>query len=725
MTSSGSSPKQHCGTTNTLAVLLALAGAVVANSACGQDAERGQDLERGQDAERGQVFERGEDAESVVEEVLVRAIASVAASQETVGSASVLAADAIELTRANHPHELLARVPGVWISRGSGHEHLTAIRSGVLTGAGACGEFLLLENGIPIRPAGFCNVNNLFELNTEQAAAVEVVRGPASALFGGNALHGVVNAVTAASADGWRGSVEAGPYEYAQLRLGGGSEGWRVDAHSTSSGGYRDDTGYGQHKATLGATAAVGGWDVTTSATATLLNQETGGFVRGFQAYDSTARRSNPNPEAYRDAWSARLSSVWRRRLSSAGEKRLWLTATPYARRSSMAFLQHFLPGQPLEKNAQTSVGAHLVLQGEGRWQWALGAVLERFKGRLSERQDAPTRGSAFLVATRPPGTHYDYRVAGTTVAAFYDASIPLLPQLALVASARTERNGYDYDNRHIDGNTQDDGTPCGFGGCLYSRPADRDDAYSNLAGRLGLNWSPTASSAQFYVVAGQGFRPPQTTELYRLQSGQTVADLESETLRSVEVGVRGSRRGFDFDVALYGERTANLIFRDANGFNVSDGATRSRGVEANLRYAAGANTFGLAATHARHRYAFTRDASRGERIVDGNEVDTAPRWLGSARWRWQGDRAVSELELVHLGEHFINAANTERYDGHTLLNWRGSWRATARFKVFARLLNLLDAAYADRADFAFGSYRYFPGLPRQVYVGVELRSVP
>ena len=670
----------------------------------------------------------GDDADSedqaTVEEVLVRAV-SIAASRETVGSASVLAADAVDLTRANHPHELLARVPGVWISRGSGHEHLTAIRSGVLTGAGACGEFLLLENGIPIRPAGFCNVNNLFELNTEQAAAIEVLRGPASALFGGNALHGVVNAVTAARADGWQGSIEAGPYDYAQLRLGGGSDAWRVDAHSTSSGGYRDDTGYAQHKATLGSTASVRGWNVTTSATATLLNQETGGFVRGFQAYDSPARRSNPNPEAYRDAWSARLSSVWLRPLETRGENQRWLTATPYLRRSSMAFLQHFLPGQPLEKNAQTSAGVQVVLQGEGRWQWAAGAVLERFDGRLSERQDAPTQGSAFLVTTRPAGTHYDYYVAGTTVAAFYDARIPLLPQLALVASARAERNRYDYDNRHINGNTKDDGTPCGFGGCLYSRPADRDDAYSNLAGRLGLNWSPSTSRMELYLVAGQGFRPPQTTELYRLQSGQEVADLESETLRSVEAGLRGALGNLDFDVALYGERTTNLIFRDANGFNVDDGATRSEGVEANLVYAAGAHTFAVAATHARHRYAFTRNASRGERIVDGNEVDTAPRWLGSARWRWQRDRAISELELVHLGDHFINAANTERYDGHTVLNWRGSWRATARFKVFARLLNLLDVAYADRADFAFGSYRYFPGLPRQVYMGVELRSAP
>ena len=655
--------------------------------------------------------------DSKLEEVVVRAEASVVPSQGGIGSIAVVDAEAIELTRANHVHELLVRVPGVWISRGSGHEHLTAIRSGVLTGAGACGEFLLLENGIPIRPAGFCNVNNLFEVNTEQAAAVEVVRGPGSALFGGNALHGVINTVTATSAQGSSASFEAGPYDYAQVRLAGGGDHWNVSALSTSSGGYRDDTGYGQQKGYLGFAAKAGDWDVTSTVSATLLNQETGGFVRGFRAYDSSARTSNPNPEAYRDAWSMRAASVWQRAFANGRA----VTVTPYARRSSMAFLQHFLPGQPLEKNAQSSGGIALRFDGGETRRWLAGAVAEMFQATLSERQAEPTRGSAFLVATRPAGTHYDFDVAGVTLAAYVDVGLNLAPDVELVTSARVERNSYDYDNHHLVGNSRDDGTPCGFGGCLYTRPADRDDAYTNVAGRLGVQWS-TGPGAVVYAVAGFGFRPPQTTELYRLQSGQTVADLDSERLRSVETGVRGSLGALDFDVAGYVETTRDLIFRDANGFNVSDGATDAAGIEADLAWRAGRHTVELAAAWGRHRYAFTRDAGRGERIVDGNDVDTAPRWLGSAHWRWLGEAFTSEFEVAYIGSHFINAANTARYGGHALLNWRGDWQVTSRLKLFARVLNALDAAYADRADFAFGSHRYFPGMPRQVYVGASVR---
>ena len=656
-------------------------------------------------------------AEPELEEIVVRADASVAAMQGKAGSVATVDADAVSLARASHVHEIMVRIPGVWISRGSGQEHLAAIRSGVLTGSGACGAFLYLENSVPIRPPGFCNVNNLFELTTEQAAAIEVVRGPASALFGGNALYGVVNAVTATSAEGWRASIEAGPYRYLRTRVTGGDAGWRFDAMSTSSSGYRDDTGYGQQKVHLGAESEAAGWDVATTFTATLLNQETGGFVRRFRAYDSDARRSNPNPEAYRDAWSARAASVWRRDLASSSA----LTVTPYLRRSSMAFLQHFLPGQPLEENGQDSAGVQVRLGGDGGWRWTAGAALDAFDARLSQRQEGPTRGSPFLVATRPPGTHYDFSVRGLTLAMFYDAGVDLGTGLEAVASARLERNGYGYDNLHLDGNTRDDGSACGFGGCLYTRPADRDDAFTNAAGRLGLYWS-TPGGRGFHLVTGRGFRPPQATELYRLQRGQLVTDLDSETLRSVEAGMRGIGERLDYEVALYAQTVEDLIFRDANGFNVSDGRTKSAGIEFAIAWNVGSHTLDVAGTHARHRYGFTRDVGGGERIMDGNAVDSAPRWMGSARWRFETDRGVSEFEAVYLGSHYLNASNTARYGGHRLLNWRGSWDMSPRVRLFARLMNLLDVAYADRADFAFGSYRYFPGMPRQVYAGIEVK---
>jgi outer membrane receptor protein involved in Fe transport len=356
------------------------------------------------------------------EKIVVVGNASLVDRQAGLGSSYVIEEETIELTRATHPNELLVRVPGAWVSRGSGQEHLTAIRSPVYTGAGACGEFLFLENGVPIRPAGFCNVNNLFEVNTEQARQIEVLRGPGSAQFGGNAVHGAINALSPNGSTPWRLSVEGGPDEYVQARVAGsgqaGEQLLRLDAMATHTDGYRDDTGHDEQKLLLTQLGPVGDWRVQTTLSATNLDQDTGGFVRGYKAYkDSYLRKTNPNPEAYRDAWSVRLVSEWARPLAGGGE----LALTPYLRRSEMDFLMHFLPGQPREENGQKSAGLIAALADESdRVGWRMGSQLEWADGYLEQFQAGPD------VGTRPQGLQYDYDVTSLMAAVFGDLRVDL-----------------------------------------------------------------------------------------------------------------------------------------------------------------------------------------------------------------------------------------------------------------------------------------------------------
>lgn len=658
------------------------------------------------------------ETQPVLEEIEVVAARSVAGQLGTNASLLGLDAAAIERTAATHVQELALRVPGVWISRGSGQEHLTAIRSAVLTGPGACGAFQILEDGVPIRPNGFCNVNNLFELNTEQAHRLEFQRGPASASYGGNALRGVINRVTALATPTLL-SIEGGAEGFyrvgAQGALSFDRQQLDYAVHSEQSGGYRAATGYGQQKANVAHRMLIGEWSVLTTLAGTLLNQETGGFVNGFESYrDSTLRRSNPNPEAYRDAWALRLTSHWNRGA---------LTLSPYLRRSDMDFLQHFLPGQPLEENDQSSGGliARYALAEGRRLSGSLGAQLELFDSSLRQFQGGPTLGSAFLVATRPPGLHYDYTVAGTTAAAFYDLRYDLdgAGRWRLEHSARLEQLRYDYRNLTLTGNTRDDGSACGFGGCRYSRPPSGTDRFRDLAGRLGLVRELDGDAGALYLQLGRGFRPPQATELYRLQNGQTLADLDSESIVSLEAGYRHR----NLALAVFSQRSRDLIFSDADGFNISGGRTRGEGLELFWQATAGRHSFDVAASYARHRYDFSTTLSGGESISSGSAVDTAPRFQGSARWRWQPmARLTLETELVGQSSYQLNPSNTARYDGHWLANLRAQYQATDGLELFLRLNNLTDERYADRADFAFGNYRYFPGLPRQVYVGARLR---
>lgn len=643
------------------------------------------------------------------------------------GNLSLINPRQITATAATHPAELLNRLPGVWISRGDGQEHLTAIRSPVLTGPGACGAFLLLENGIPVRPAGFCNVNNLFEINHEQADRIEVIRGPASALYGGNALHGVIN-VSSATPDltaGQQLRLETAHDDFGRIaysnNIANGNALWRIDYLGTHDASWRDQAGYDQQKITLQRSQRWRNWQLTSHFAATWLEQETAGFVFGEDAYKQAGlRRDNFNPEAFRNAWSGRASLAMTRPWGDAG----WLSLTPYWRRSRMEFLQHFLPEKSLENNGQQSIG--IIANAGNDWgrghSWSGALQVEYANGYLLEVQPAPvTIPSAFLQATRPVGIHYDYKVESLMAASHVNIDWQISSRLRLITSARLESLRYDYDNRFLDGNSRPDGTPCGFGGCRFTRPADRDDIFNNIGGRIGLNYSDRNNN-QWYLSAGIGFRPPQATELYRLQSGQQVTDLDSETIHSLEMGHRGQSGPLSYQLTLFTMTKEDVILRDATGANISDGKTRHHGMELGLAWQVNERQqLQLSATQALHRYAFDSTLPGGELILDGNEVDTAPKHIASLSWRYDHPTGSwLELQGQVMGSYAIDAANTHRYAGHRIANLRSGLSVGPGTRLTLTLINLFNQDYAERADFAFGNFRYFPGAPRQLRLGLQ-----
>ncbi len=645
-----------------------------------------------------------------------------AMAQTPVAATSAINSEQISIEQPTHPNEVFRRVPGVWISRGSGQEHLTAIRSPVLTGAGACGAFQIAEDGIPIRPAGFCNVNNLLEVNWRQAGLIEVLRGPGSVTQGGNALHGVINILSIPAGDNPRAvRLGLGSQDYRQLavRWRDNENNWSANAVLTDAGSFREAESYDHGLLSLRFDAPGSGSFFTLNAAS--LDQETAGFILGENSYsDPVLRRQNLNPEAYREASAVRIASHHFRQLST--DTRLkW---APYARTSRMEFLQHFLPGKPLENNGQESLGLQVDLTRDledGLLQ--TGIDVEWMQGSLEEFQKDPTTGSAFLQATRPQGFHYDYELDGIMLAGFMQRQWRLGSGRWLLAGLRAEWQYYDYDNLMLVGNTRDDGTTCGFGGCLYNRPADRDDDFFNVAPELAIG-GPLAANRAWHIRLARGFRPPQATELYRLQRGQDIADINSEELDSLEAGISGTG-AVDWTLTAFTARKKHFIFRDAAGMNVSDGKTSHTGFEWSIDIPFAENwQAGSAGTWASHEYEFDRNAALGEMIQDGNEVDTAPPLLGGVYLQWDPDeRNRLRLDFDYMDDYYLNAANTARYTGHELINLAWQRQLDNNWKLGLKLRNIADNFYAERADFAFGNFRYFPGAGRQIFLDISWQA--
>jgi iron complex outermembrane recepter protein len=273
-------------------------------------------------------------------------------------------------------------------------------------------------------------------------------------------------------------------------------------------------------------------------------------------------------------------------------------------------------------------------------------------------------------------------------------------------------------------GNTREDGTPnAPAAACTPGRP---------IAATASTTWRPSSASAGArgrgqlaWLAARRGFRAPQATELYRLQSGQAVADLDSERLDSIELGWRGTPARISWELAAFRMQKRNYIFRDGDGFNVADGRTRHVGMEVAFQWQLTPRLrLETEQSLARHTWRFNRDVGQGEVIVSGNETDSAPRLFGSTRLSWRAEGGAElELEWLAMGPYWLDAANTARYDGHDLLHLRVRQPLGHGLHLALRLHNIADRAYAERADFAFGQYRYFPGRERSLFVELGWRG--
>lgn len=672
---------------------------------------------------------------ALAQEIVVTAERRAQETNTLAGNAASLTAADLEAIGAQHPAEALNRLPGVAIHRNNGVENLPAIRSPVLIGGQSAGSFLLLEDGVPIRAAGFSNVNSLFETSMDFAARVEVVRGPGSALYGSNAVHGLVNVITSTAG---RTSLNGAPLSY---ELTAGSFG-RVSAtgaarfgsyyaeeacppstaesiylhcrsltphrgflglHAEHVDGWRDDADLSRQHALLGWDADFGPWLLESRLVLQNLNQQSAGFIIGANTYDVGAiARSNPTPGAYRDQRLARGRATLSREMGD------WRVAfTGHARWIDSALQLFFFPSRAREETGQTGGG----LQAAAYWDPSetlsliFGADLDQTRGSLREEQFLPNQPNNFL-----QGLHYDYEVDMRQAALYAQARWRFAPGWSVTAGLRGEQVRYEYDNQ-IAG-------PQDFG--RFRRAPDRTDEFESVTPKLGFVWRPSEDQSIWLNLA-RGARAPQITDLYSLQIQQTPGQQEEETLDSVELGWRGDLGPARIEAALYHMEKEGTSFRASNGQTVTGGSSEHRGVEVSGIVPIG-ERFDLAGwvTYAEHTYTF--DAAV-DGIVSGNDIDTAPRWIGNARAIWRpADTVRLELEWVYMGEYFTDAANAHVYPGHDVFNLRADWDVSAGVTLFGTVRNLTNTDYAERADFAFGNDRYFPGEDRAFTIGVRAR---
>jgi iron complex outermembrane receptor protein len=138
--------------------------------------------------------QKPEDPPRIEETVVVSASRAEEKLVNAPSTMSVITAAQIEVAPSQNVGELLRTIPGVNITQVSARDINVTTRGA--TGTLATGQLALLDGRSLYQDFFGFVMWDLMPVNLDEVKQVEVIRGPASAVWGANALNGVVNVIT-------------------------------------------------------------------------------------------------------------------------------------------------------------------------------------------------------------------------------------------------------------------------------------------------------------------------------------------------------------------------------------------------------------------------------------------------------------------------------------------------------------------------------------------------
>lgn len=488
--------------------------------------------------------------------------------------------------------------------------------------------------------------------------AVEIERGPASAVHGSDALSGVIN-------------IRLRDPQRSATQIGGramlGSDGERGGSGTVAQG-------WGSGGLLLGAAAyesgaADAGSDVQRGQGIARLRQRIGGYDATLLGlYATNAHRAFPQ-----DSGGPRLAV---NRAQETGSGTLWMA------------------GASLRRGPDAAVRPNLSLS------WS------------QQEDQAATPAIAPGVLSAVPAITVRNRLA--RVEAIADVTATLGPLTATAGGALLDERGrsvgtidfgfrvptdFRIDRRTLSGFAEATLRP-GLGFTLSA--AGRYDAVRAgprvWTGRGAVSWQPTARLPTVFARYGSGFKLPSFYALGNPLIGR--ATLRPERSRVWEAGAAWTRTRYRLHVAYFDNRFSDLIDFDPLSFAlVNRDRVTIRGVEGEAAVSLGQRVDLSAAVTRLH-------------IASPTPLRNRPDWQGNVQFVWRPlARIALNGALRFNGDYADSAVPTGLVvtPGRAQADLGARWSATEQVTVSAALRNLADS----RAETAVG----FPELGRRLLI--------
>ncbi len=607
-----------------------------------------------------------------VGDVIVTATRSETPAAQVASSVTVVTSEEIERRQLRLVTDVLRRVPGVDVRRTGGPGSATSI----FIRGGDSDHVLVLLDGVELNdPSSPSRAPIHNDLTTEDIDRIEVVRGPQSVLYGGDAMSGVIQIFTKRGSSGKPkvvGSSEGGSYSTARgaISVSGATD----DVNYALSGSYWSTDGFSANKNPgierdgyrNGTVSARGGWKLNDQFSADGMLRYTGAQVE-FDGSNIDGISENDH-HIDTQQWLARFAP----KLSLFDGRWVQTLSGQFSRNERDTKAVPFFPGGA--PSVHTQIDSNLYALD---WQNELRLIKGHLVTLGLEQQWEEADLAAFDDSRR-------------NFAVYFQDQITLGERLFGTA-------GFRYD--------------------------DSSDFQSKVTYRFTAGISVPEIQTIFRSSYGTGYKAPSLSDLNPIAFGGN-PNLDPEKSEGVDIG---------FETSLCDDRfvtTATFFYHDIHDLifavdlnpdpflfdfsNINIDHSEIYGVEAsvdleivkNLRFT-GNYTF----THTE-----VKGAPAGFGIEDGSRLLRRPTHKASMDliWYFLDNRGELAANVLYVGDrrdlHPVTFSAVTASD-YVTLNLTGRFKINEWLTVFARVDNVTDENYEDVLGFATAGASAYGGI--------------
>lgn len=572
----------------------------------------------------------------------------VETQSDKIGSAvTVITAEQIERSQRKSVADILRDVPGLAVSQTGGAGRSTAIR---IRGAESYHTKVIIDGvdmSDPSQAQPQYEFGNLLAADIER---IEVVRGPQSLLYGGEAVGGVITIVTRKGAGKPRITANAEVGSLHTYQAG------------TSISGSQDRISYAvgvTHFETDGISAASKrtGNDENDPFTNDTVNVRLG--LRLTDSWDVEASGRYARAKVDYDDWTTRAvdDTDSMRTIERSGRIATNLALLSGRLRNTLA-LSLAQSERDIDGGASFWGSRYSFFDGQSRKLEYQGSVKLAPDNHTivfgAEHKADSTRQSSISKDVTDYGYYADYQFSP-------------LDSLFLTMGGRVD---------------------------------DHETFGTHKTGRGTAAYLIDATATRLHASYGTGFRAPSLWELFHPTYGNL--DLKPEESRGWDFGVEQQVMNGQgtMDVTWFDNRIQNLIQWQNNKY-INIASTRARGAEIGGHFDASDNV----RLNASYTFTDSRNNSTGQMLA------RRPKHQGSFGVAWQPLEGVTtDATMRAVGRHY-DSATSNHVGGFITVDLAASYQVTDWAKVYGRIENLLDKQYEEVDTYSAPGRLVFAGV--------------